>query len=77
MGFMTRRSPPVSAVPAPPPQHRSRAEHLKLDEVVGYLERVLHPGVRRTVEQHLVECEVCCLEIIEVTRVLVGGVCRR
>jgi anti-sigma factor RsiW len=48
--------------------------HLGLEEIVSYIDQTLAEDVRRQVESHLVECEACLREVIEVRQLLRGAV---
>jgi hypothetical protein len=48
--------------------------HLRLEEIVSYIDQTLAEDVRRQVESHLVECEACLREVIEVGQLLRGAV---
>ncbi len=50
---------------------RSQA-HLSPEEIVGYIDQTIAEGVRREVESHLVECQACLAEVLEVRRLLRG-----
>ncbi|HEX5819720.1 MAG TPA: zf-HC2 domain-containing protein [Gemmatimonadales bacterium] len=43
--------------------------HLAPELIAAFLDRTLSPDVRRQVEVHLVECEDCRLEVLEVQRI--------
>jgi len=49
-----------------------REAHLSPEEIVGYIDQIITEGARRQVEGHLVECEACLREVIEVRRLLRG-----
>ena len=41
--------------------------HLSVAEAVSYIDRTISPKVRAQVEHHLIHCEACLQEVIEVT----------
>ncbi|HYL55483.1 MAG TPA: zf-HC2 domain-containing protein [Gemmatimonadales bacterium] len=45
-------------------------DHLKNGEVAAYLDRALSPSDRSRIEEHLVDCDACRAEVIEVARLL-------
>jgi anti-sigma factor RsiW len=64
-----RLAPPMSQSDEPTEQ-----VHLRLEEIVSYIDQTLADGIRRQVESHLVECEACLREVIEVRQLLRGAV---
>jgi hypothetical protein len=48
------------------------SEHLCVAEAVSYIDRTIPPRVRAQVEYHLVHCEACLEEIIDVSLFLRG-----
>jgi anti-sigma factor RsiW len=49
---------------------RKGQAHLRLEEIVSYIDQALSAGTRRRVERHLAECDACLREVIEVTRLV-------
>jgi anti-sigma factor RsiW len=43
--------------------------HLAPEQVAAFLDRTLSPDVRRQIEAHLVECDDCRTEVLEVQRI--------
>ncbi len=44
--------------------------HLSSEEIVGYIDQTMTEGMRGEVESHLVECQACLREVLEVRRLL-------
>lgn len=48
--------------------------HLSPEEIVSYIDQTVTEGLRTQVESHLVECQACLAEVLEVRRLLRGPV---
>jgi len=47
-----------------------RQTHLSPEEIVSYIDQALTEGMRTQVESHLVDCQACLAEVLEVRRLL-------
>ena len=51
-------------------ESRNSQAHLSPEEIVSYIDQAITEGMRRQVESHLVACQACLREVLEVRRLL-------